>query len=190
MAIIEHISIGWLNGWWFTAVFGLVNLYFLVKYRNHRRFSKRLFRFPTFDSVFERVISMINVILFMRGMMIFSIFISFDIRNVWFYVGLSMYLVGLAFYINALKSFAETREDRPVVTDVYRLSRHPMQIFSLIMWVGVGIATTNWIVLLICSIQPFLAYYFLRCQERFCLEQYGEEYQTYLQKTPRYLVFI
>ena len=133
---------------------------------------------------------MISVILFMRGMMIYTIFVTVDIGTAWFYIGLIIYLVGLAFYIEALKSFSKTKEDKPVVTGVYRLSRHPMQIFSLIMWVGVGVATANWIILLTCGIQPLLVYHFLKCQERFCLEQYGEEYQVYLQKTPRYLLFI
>jgi protein-S-isoprenylcysteine O-methyltransferase Ste14 len=98
--------------------------------------------------------------------------------------------VRLVFYTNALHQFATTRAEVPVVTGAYKLSRHPMQVFSLIMWLGVGIATTNHIILLICLLQPFLMKPFLKSQERFCLTHYGQPYQAYLQQTPRYLFLV
>jgi len=113
--------------------------------------------------------------------------VTIEVGTIWFYIGLAIYLTGLFFYIGALKAYSDTAGDVPVVTGVYRISRHPMQVFSLIMWVGVGIATLNWIILLICLIQPFLVYRFLKAQERYCLETYGDLYREYMQKTPRYL---
>jgi len=55
-----------------------------------------------------------------------------------------------------------------------------------VMWIGVGIATTSWVILLACGIQLILFRPFLIAQERFCLDTYGESYKEYMQKTPRY----
>ena len=186
MEILDYISIGWSNGWWFTVVFGLANLVFLVAYP--RQFSKRLFKIPTFKSMFERMISIVSVIVFMRGMMIYTIFVPMVVGTVWFYIGVIIFMAGLVVYISAMKAYADTAHELPVVTGAYRISRHPMQVFSLIMWLGVGIATLNWIILLICCLQPFLTVWFLKSQERYCLEKYGERYREYLQKTPRYIL--
>lgn len=185
MNIQEFISIGWSNGWWFTAIFGLVNLFFLMKYP--RCFSKRLLRFPPFKSKFDKVISMISVVLFMRGIMVYTLFVTIKIGTILFYVGLIVYVIGLILYTGAMGAYATTEIQKPVVTGVYRVSRHPMQVFSLFMWVGVGLATHSWIILAICCVQPFLSYWFLKAQEEYCLVQYGEMYRDYLQNTPRYL---
>ena len=185
MEILEYLKIELWGGWWFTAAFGLFNLFYLIRYP--RRFSKRLFKLPTFNSILEKVTSIISMVLFMRGMMIYTIFIAMEINTIWFYTGLLIYLTGMVFYLNAMKTYAETPEVEPVTTGAYKISRHPMQVFSLIMWIGVGIATFNWIILLICCIQPFLANRFLQSQERYCLELYGQMYRDYQQRTPRYI---
>ncbi len=188
MAILDSISIGWMNGWWFTALFGLVNVAFIIK--NPKHFSKRIFRLPPFNSLFERVVSMISVIVFTRGMMIFTIFATIKTGTSLFYVGILIFFAGMLFYIGALSAYAKTEEASPVTTGVYRISRHPMQVFSIIMWVGVGLATHSWIIIMLCCTQPFLMHRFLISQERFCLEKYGEPYRDYFERTPRYLAIL
>ncbi|MCK4515255.1 MAG: DUF1295 domain-containing protein [Spirochaetaceae bacterium] len=46
----------------------------------------------------------------------------------------------------ALRNFASTPNSKPVTSGVYRLTRHPMQIMSIVMWIGVGIASANLII--------------------------------------------
>ncbi len=186
MAIPEFLQISWYHGWWFTMAFGLVNCCFLFRYP--RRFPKRVFRFPSFKSTPEKVISLISVVVFTRGLMILTIFVPIRQESIWFYPGLGIFLAGMFCYVNAMKHFAETEMDKPVTTGVYRLSRHPMQVFSLIMWIGVGLATTSPVILLVCCVQPVIARVFMISQERFCLLKYGEVYREYLRRTPRFLV--
>lgn len=187
MEILGQISIGWKGAWWFTALFGLVNLYFLLRYPRQK--TKRLFKLPPFESRLEKVTSIISMILFMRGMMIYTILLSIDLYSVWFYVGSIVYLAGLTFYLSAMVVYTKSPGEKPVISGAYRITRHPMQNFSLIMWLGVGIATTNWIILVLCCLQPVLANWFLKSQERYCIEIYGQQYKDYLQKTSRYFFF-
>jgi hypothetical protein len=49
MSLLPEFQIGWLNGWWYPAVFGLINLVLILVY-GFRTFGKRLVRLPPFDS--------------------------------------------------------------------------------------------------------------------------------------------
>jgi protein-S-isoprenylcysteine O-methyltransferase Ste14 len=186
MSLLPEFQIGWWNGWWYPAVFGLINLVLVLVY-GPGKFGKRLVRLPPFASRIEKILSLASVFLFGRGLMVYSIFVTIKWPSVWFYVGTALFLAGLTFYTRALVNFATTPSDRPVVKGVYRFSRHPIQLLGIVMWIGVGIAATSWVILLVCVIQVFLSRPFLIAQERFCLDTYGEPYREYMDKTPRYL---
>ncbi len=47
---------------------------------------------------------------------------------------LSFSLIGS---VIAMLNFAKTERDKPVVTGIYRLSRHPIQIMAVVMWIGI-----------------------------------------------------
>ena len=186
MSIIPELHIGWWNGWWYPVIFGLVNLSLMAAY-GPRIFGKRLIRLPPFASRKERILSMGSMLLFARGMMIYSVFVTLEWATAWFYVGSSVFLLGLIIHTVAMLNFAKTPPDHPVVNGVYRCSRHPMQLVSIVMWIGVGIATASWVILVACGVQLFLSRPFLLAQERYCLDTYGEAYREYMRRTPRYL---
>jgi protein-S-isoprenylcysteine O-methyltransferase Ste14 len=188
MSLLPEFQIGWLNGWWYPAVFGLINLGLIAAY-GPRTFGKRLLHLPAFTSPTERILSLASVFLFGRGMMIYSIFVTIKWDTPWFYIGTALFLAGLTIYTRALVNFAVTPPDRPVVSGVYRFSRHPIQFLGIVMWIGVGIAVTSWVILIACVIQLFLSRPFILAQERFCLDAYGESYREYMQKTPRYFAW-
>ena len=152
-----------------------------------RIFGKRLIRLPPFASRKERILSMGSMLLFARGMMIYSVFVTLKWATAWFYVGTAVFLLGLIIHTMAMVNFAKTPLDRPVVNGVYRLSRHPMQLVSIVMWIGVGVATASWVILVACVVQLFLSRPLLLAQERYCLDTYGESYREYMRRTLRYL---
>jgi protein-S-isoprenylcysteine O-methyltransferase Ste14 len=151
-----------------------------------RIFGKRLIHMPPFVSRKEKVLSLASMFLFARGMMVYSIFVTLKWTMVWFYIGTAIYLLGLIMHTVAMINFAHTSPDHPVVKGVYRLSRHPMQLVSIAMWMGVGIATASWVILAACGVQLFLSRPFLIAQERYCLDRYGDLYREYMRRTPRY----
>lgn len=185
MSLVPEFQIGWWNGWWYPALFGLINLLLIVIY-GPRTFGKRLVRMPSFSSRIEKILSLASVFLFGRGMIIYSFFVTVKLTTIWFYLGTVIFLVGLIIYTKALVNFASAPSDRPVVKGVYKYTRHPIQLLGIVMWIGVGTATTSWVILLACGIQLFLSRPFLIAQEQYCLDTYGESYKEYMQKTPRY----
>jgi protein-S-isoprenylcysteine O-methyltransferase Ste14 len=141
---------------------------------------------PPFSSRIEKILSLASVFLFGRGMIIYSLFVTIKLTTLWFYLGTAIFLAGLIVYTQALVNFASAPSDRRAVKGAYRYSRHPIQLLGIVMWIGVGIATTSWVILLACGIQLFLSRPFLIAQERYCLDTYGESYKEYMLKTPRY----
>jgi protein-S-isoprenylcysteine O-methyltransferase Ste14 len=186
VSILPELHIGWWNGWWYPVIYGLINLGVMAAY-GPRIFGKRLMCLPPFASLKEKIFSITSMFLFARGMMIYSIFVPLKWATAWIYVGTAVFLLGLIMHTVAMVNFAKTPPDHPVVKGVYRVSRHPMQLVSIVMWIGVGIATASWVLLVACGVQLFLSRPFLVAQERYCLDTYGGSYREYMRRTPRYL---
>jgi protein-S-isoprenylcysteine O-methyltransferase Ste14 len=126
---------------------------------------------------------MVSLFVFARGLMVYTIFVPLAMSPAWIAVGSAVFLGGLAFHSMAMLNFASTPFDQPVVHGAYRLMRHPMQQVAVLMWLGVSVATSSWVIGLACLAQSILMCPFLHAQERSCLELYGDRYRAYLDST-------
>ena len=95
--------------------------------------------------------------------------------------------ISIIFTIFAMLNFATTPHNQPVVKGMYRISRHPVQVLAIIMSIGIGIATTSWIIIVASVVLALLSYPTFLAQERSCLETYGDSYRDYMNRTPRWL---
>jgi len=119
---------------------------------------------------------------------IYSIFLPLRTGTMWFYVGLPIALVGVVTYIMVIVSFVTTPiGEKPITTGLYRYSRHPMYIAQLVMFIGVGIASVSWLFLLLTIVYTGLGLVYAGSEERMCLEKYGDAYQKYVERTPRWI---
>jgi len=131
---------------------------------------------------------MLNFILHI-GVMIYCVFLPLKLNTIWFYAGKVIFALGTFLYAIAMINYANTPPDRPVTRGKYRISRHPMQVMTIIVWLGAGIATSSWVIIVACIAQGILSYPLMIAQERFCIEKYGESYREYMKMTPRYFLF-
>ena len=119
---------------------------------------------------------------------IYSIFLPLKLGTLWFYVGLVIYSLGIAAYMIVMVNFATTSLDRePITKGIYRYSRHPMYVTTLIVLLGVGIASASLLVLLLSIMYMVFTVIAVPAEERFLLEQYGEAYREYMNRTPRWI---
>jgi len=119
---------------------------------------------------------------------IYSVFLPLKLGAIWLYVGLPVYLLGLAMYMLVLVSFAATPLDRaPITKGLYRYSRHPMYVVSFIVLVGVGIASASWLVLLLSVLYMVFTVIAVPAEERFLVQHYGDAYREYMNRTPRWI---
>lgn len=117
----------------------------------------------------------------------YSVFLPLRLGTVWFWAGLATYLVGLVSHLTAVVNIATTPLGQPWTKGIYRYSRHPMTFSTLIAWAGASIASGSWILLLLSVVFTVLQKAEATAEERGCLETYGDEYQGYLNRTPRWI---
>jgi protein-S-isoprenylcysteine O-methyltransferase Ste14 len=187
MSFLKDLSIGWDNAWWFPAAYGSITVIIIAIYR--KKFVKKFFRFPSFASMKERVITMSGAFIFGRLLMVYSLFVKLKLNTICFWIGVIIFSLGMVITVIAMINFASTPEEQPVVKGVYSFSRNPVQVLAVVMWTGVGIATASWIIILVSLLLGVLYYPTFLAQERYCLEKYGAPYREYMKTTPRYLFF-
>jgi protein-S-isoprenylcysteine O-methyltransferase Ste14 len=129
-------------------------------------------------------------VIYMVGLVVllaYSIFLPLKLGTVWFYAGLTIYLVGLVMFLTAIVNIATTPLGQPFTQGLYRYSRNPMLFSGLITFVGVSVASASWVFLLLTGVIMIVQSYQVIAEERGCLETYGVEYQEYLNRTPRWI---
>ena len=134
----------------------------------------------------EKRVSVIYLV-FILLLLAYSVFLPLKLGTVWFYAGLTTYLVGLVMLLTAIVNIATTPLGQPFTKGIYRYSRHPMYLSASITFVGVSVASASWIFLLLSVVIIVLQVSQATAEERGCLETYGDEYQEYLNRTPRWI---
>ena len=119
--------------------------------------------------------------------MVYSIFLPMKLGTAWFYVGLSITLIGLIAYTIVLVNWATTPLDNQVSRGLYRYSRHPMYVTMFVFLLGLGIVTASWVLLLLFIVFVVGCVVFVNVEEQGCLQKYGDSYREYMSKTARWI---
>jgi protein-S-isoprenylcysteine O-methyltransferase Ste14 len=120
-------------------------------------------------------------------MIIYSIFLPLKLDTVWFYTGLAVYILGFIISIAALFSIAATKPDEPFTTGMYRFSRHPIALGTLLPMIGAGIASASWLFLLLSVILMVVSHFLAITEENSTTKKFGDAYKEYMARTPRWI---
>ena len=118
---------------------------------------------------------------------VYAVFLPLQLGTTWLYSGLLIYLFGIVFTIVAVLNFATSPKDKVITKGLYRFSRNPMYIGMLLMQIGLGIACSSWLYLLLTVVLIILLKAILSSEERYCLDRYGDDYRKYMNSTPRWI---
>ena len=184
MSLIPEFELGLWNAWILTLwlLLPLVVLSLVIKSPETEEGES-----STVSSKTERIVFLAyHIMAFL--IIIYSVFLPLKLGATWLYAGLAIYLLGIIMYMIVLVSFATTPLDRePVVKGLYRYSRHPTYVASFIVFIGVGIASASWLVLLLSALYMVFIVIAVPAEERFLVQQYGDAYRRYMDKTPRWI---
>lgn len=112
------------------------------------------------------------------------------------FIGLGIAVIGIGIAWKAVVQFTDAGTSVPLdeptdalVTDgLYNWSRNPIYIGLCVLYVGLSIAlTTVWALLLLPLIIIFLRRTVIEREEALLIAEYGDEYQTYKTRVPRWL---
>jgi len=122
--------------------------------------------------------------------LIFIALTPLKIGSLVFWLGTILVIFGLSGLVKALHDFRSTPLDQPVTRGLYRISRHPQIVMSTIVLLGACTAIGSWLALIFLIGARLLGHFGILAEEEVCLKKYGNPYRTYLDKVPRYFLFI
>jgi len=118
---------------------------------------------------------------------IYAIFLPLQLGIVWLISGLIIYLLGIVFTIIAVLNFATSPKHKVITKGLYGVSRNPMYVGIVITQIGLGIACSSWLYLLLTAVLMILFNANSSAEERYCLYMYGDDYRKYMRRTPRWI---
>ncbi len=120
-------------------------------------------------------------------------------RLAWFLAGLTILLLGRLLRMHCWRMLGKhftgdvkAAEDQPVIErGAYRWVRHPSYTGGILMYLGTGIALTNWLSAIIITAAGALAYlYRVHVEEQALRAALGSRYQEYMGRTKRFIPFV
>ena len=114
--------------------------------------------------------------------------------NTLFATGIALVVIGLMIRIHSLLtlkqffsySVAIIENQKIIETGMYKFLRHPGYLGQLIIFIGISNSISNWISILVMMIPTTLGFlYRIKVEEKFMLEQLGEDYVNYQERTKR-----
>jgi protein-S-isoprenylcysteine O-methyltransferase Ste14 len=187
MSLIPAFEIGIWNAWILQAFFILIMFIpDLVMGKEAKERTGKATQPVPFSKIKKRLALSTHVVI-MPLAAIYSVFLPLKIGTAWLYAGLVIYVLALVMTVMVSINFAATPVDKPVARGVYRISRHPIYLSGFLLYVGMGIACASWVMLLLAVAWLVLWCIVVPAEERFLLEKYGDAYQEYMDKTPRWI---
>jgi protein-S-isoprenylcysteine O-methyltransferase Ste14 len=186
MSLLPDFEIGLWNAWILMLYFPLHPLVMIVidKLIGVGDINRKMGQVP-YTGTEKKIFNSVMILIVLA--FVYSVFLRLKLGTLWFYVGLSIYLVGLIMFVVAIVNIATTSHAEPFTKGAYRYSRHPMTFWGNIMHLGVGIASVSWVFLLFTVLVAILFHYLVIAEERGCLELYGDSYREYVNRTPRWI---
>lgn len=133
----------------------------------------------------ERSVGIIGNLVWLSALGL-SIFLPLQLGTIWFYLGLSLFLLGLVIMAMATVNFMTAPADQPITTGAYRFSRHPMYLATFLICLGSGFASASWIFIVLSAIMAVCFFQEACIEERYCAEKYGAVYKEYMRRSPRW----
>jgi len=187
MALIPAFEIGVWNAWiLILLVFMTMFIPNLFLSEEGKKSNKRLEGFVTSTRT-EKILAWSTHVVIWPIVILYSIFLPLKLGTAWLYVGLLIFVLGLAMQVMITISVANTPLDKLVTRGPYRLSRHPIYFGGFLILVGMGIASASWVVLLCALLWIVFFIIVVPAEERFLLEVYGDAYREYMNRTPRWI---
>jgi len=182
MSLIPEFELGLWNAWIFILLVFIIPHLFLNKYWKARGWDEEA---RSYNKKEKKLGNILTVFFF--ASVIYGVFLPLKLWTAWFYVGLSIYLLGMIFLTMATLNFATTPLDKPVTKGAYHISRHPLSFSGFLTLIGMSIACISWIFLLLAIVFIILMNTLVIPEERWCLEKYGNAYREYMNRTPRWI---
>jgi protein-S-isoprenylcysteine O-methyltransferase Ste14 len=183
MSLLPEFELGVWNAWIFLVLSWIVGP--VVGVLINKEGMEKANVSPPYSST-EKIVERVLDLVYLASL-VYSVFLPLKLGTVWFYVGLLICVLSLIIGYLGIVSFVTTPIDESITKGIYRISRNPMVFSQFLLLIGTGIACASWLFLLFTMPFVILWNILVSAEERFCLEKYGDAYQEYMERTPRWI---
>ena len=135
---------------------------------------------------FEKELNIMSMIVVIFAF-IYSIFLPFEYGAIWFYIGGLFFLIGIIIYISTIGYLRNVTANEFFNKGPYRISRHPVYVSMIFIFVSVIITCLSWVFLMLLTFLLIHLIIAAPAEEKYCLKRYGKEYQEYMKRSPRWI---
>ncbi len=185
-SLVPVFEIGPWNGWIFMVLLLFLSLVPTLTGILNKEVIKKLGDSEASLNETEKKVSKAGNLLFYVSL-IFSIFLPLELGTTWLYAGLVVLLVGIFTLVKAVFDFAQAPVDKPATKGIYRISRNPMYLGIMLVYLATSIACASWVFLILTAVNVIILYDSVKSEERFLLGEYGQTYRDYMAVTPRWI---
>lgn len=182
-AYFTTLQPGWPNAWIPSLGIVLIQLAYMLLYKEGGRRATDTSWYTAKDKI-----NAFWSMLLTFAMIIVTVFVPFKAGTPWFVAGGIIFILSLAMFIAAFQVYATAPKGRAITRGIYRYSRNPMYVAYHLGMLGVCIATASLWLLLVTIASIVATHLVILGEERYCLATYGQEYEEYKARTPRYLL--
>jgi protein-S-isoprenylcysteine O-methyltransferase Ste14 len=184
MLTSSNSEIGIWNAWVFMIVFILQMI--IMSFANEQIRKRTHVPNSARKTLIEKYIGFIANFFWLVAL-VYSIFLPFLLGSIWFYVGLSVFIIGILILMFATVNFMTTPVEQLIQKGVYKYSRHPMYLATFLICLGAGISTASFIFILVSIIIAICFHYEAILEEKYCLSIYQDQYKEYMNSVPRWI---
>ena len=185
LSIIPEFNLGILNAW--IGTFPIMLLPLIFRMFNRSAFIDRAAARGEYNKSEKRTVDYTMAVYYL--ILLYSIVLPLKFDTNSFYVGLVVYLIAIFCLMITYFNFKSAPPDQLVTYGIFRLSRNPFYLTTIIAFLGVGLASLSWLLILLTIIMAILQHQVVLAEERICEVKYGKEYLEYKARVPRYLLF-
>jgi len=119
--------------------------------------------------------------------------------DTFFIIGTILVIVGLIIRISSILTLKEQftytvtkiEDHKLIETGLYKIVRHPGYLGQLIIFLGIAISLSNWMSVIFMITSVSIGYvYRIKIEEKFMIEQLGDKYLEYQNRTKRLIPLI
>lgn len=119
--------------------------------------------------------------------LVYLFFLKIDTGAGWFYAGIALYSLGIVLYAISTINYAKPDRNGMNLKGIFKISRNPMYVAYFIIFLGCAVLTESWILFGLLIVFQISAHWIILSEERWCMQQFGEEYKKYMDNVRRYI---
>lgn len=185
MRVMPVFEIGMMNGWLYLVAYFIGLAMMAISFPRNKR--KKLFYKPNPPKGIPRREYLAWGRIAAVAFNLLMIWTPLQIGSLSFAAGSFIYVIGYVIVIVSLVNFLRTPVDRMVTQGLYRFSRNPQWLGLVLVFMGASLAVASWLHLGLLLILVVTYHFQILTEEEACKDFYGEEYQAYINRVPRYL---